>query len=367
MPAELNYRPYGLLAEITYRCPLRCPYCSNPATIEPLPELTTADWVRVISESSQLGVMQVGFSGGEPLARPDLEQLVAAARQAGLYTNLLTSGLGLDQPRAEALAAAGLDSLQLSFQADEPILGDEIAGVRAHERKLVAAKIAREAGLTLSVNAVLHRRNIDRLEEIIQLAESIGASRLELANVQFHGWAFENRKALLPTREQATNAFKIGAAAKERLRGRLEVFYVLPDYYEQRPKACMHGWGRKYICVNPVGQALPCPTAGVIPGLHFDNVRQHDLAWIWRESEAFRHFRGTAWMPEPCRSCPQKEIDFGGCRCQAALWTGDGASTDPVCSFSPHRRSIDALLAVIGECEPWTPRSNAAYTVGLRG
>ena len=308
-------------------------------------ELTTEEWKRVIREAAALGVLQIGFSGGEPLARRDLAELIRAAREAKLYTNLITSGIGLDDDRVRALRDAGLDSIQLSFQSDESSLADEIAGARAHERKLdVAAKI-RAAGIPLSLNFVIHRRNIDRLPQMIDLAEALGAERVELANVQFYGWAFRNRAALLPTREQVDRARDIATAAKARLAGKIDIFYVLPDYYETRPKPCLNGWGQRYLTVNPIGDVLPCPTASsAIPDLRLENVRTRDLDWIWRESESFNRFRGTEWMPEPCRSCPQKEIDFGGCRCQAALLTGNAANTDPVCEFSPNRAVVDAVL-----------------------
>jgi pyrroloquinoline quinone biosynthesis protein E len=308
-------------------------------------ELSTEEWKRVIREAAALGVLQIGFSGGEPLGRRDLEELVCIARKANLYTNLITSGIGLDGNRVRALRSAGLDSIQLSFQSDESSLADEIAGAPAQQRKLDAAAKIRDAGIPLSLNFVIHRRNIDRLPRMIELAESLGAQRVELANVQFYGWAFLNRAALLPTREQVTRAREIAAAAKARLAGAIDIFYVLPDYYETRPKPCLNGWGQRYLTVNPVGDVLPCPTASsAIPYLRFENVRTSNLEWIWQESESFNRFRGIEWMPEPCRSCPQKEIDFGGCRCQAALLTGNAARTDPVCEFSPNRTLVDAVL-----------------------
>ncbi len=372
-------RPYALLAEITYRCPLHCPYCSNPvaASLCEAPrrpqgggysngELTTEEWKRVIREAAALGVLQTGFSGGEPLARSDLAELIRAAREAKLYTNLITSGIGMDDDRVRALRDAGLDSIQLSFQSDESTLADEIAGTRAHERKLdVAAKI-RAAGISLSLNFVIHRRNIDRLPQIIDLTEALGAERVELANVQFYGWAFRNRAALLPTREQVDRARDIATAAKARLAGKIDIFYVLPDYYETRPKPCLNGWGQRYLTVNPTGDVLPCPTASsAIPDLRFENVRSHALDWIWRDSESFNRFRGTEWMPEPCRSCPQREIDFGGCRCQAALLTGNAANTDPVCEFSTNRATVDAVLHKInssnGRVHDWTYRVNPTH------
>jgi len=356
-------RPYALLAEITYRCPLHCPYCSNPRRAQNNQELTTNEWTRVIREAAALGVLQIGFSGGEPLVRRDLADLVRAAREANLYTNLITSGVGLDDDRMYALRDAGLDSVQLSFQSDNTDLADEIAGTRAHQHKLEAAAKIRAAGIPLSLNFVIHRRNIDRLPQMIELAESLSAERVELANVQFYGWAFLNRAALLPTREQAIRAREIATTAKARLAGKIDIFYVLPDYYEKRPKPCLGGWGQRYLTVNPIGEVLPCPTASsAIPDLCFENVRTRALDWIWRESESFNRFRGTEWMPEPCQSCPQREIDFGGCRCQAALLTGNAANTDPVCELSPNRSSVDAILrdlnSLSGHKRDWTYRVN---------
>jgi pyrroloquinoline quinone biosynthesis protein E len=356
-------RPYALLAEITYRCPLHCPYCSNPTRVRDDGELTTDEWTRVVGEAAALGVLQIGFSGGEPLVRRDLPELVRAAREANLYTNLITSGIGLDDDRVRDLRDAGLDSVQLSFQSDNMDLADAIAGARAHQRKLDGAAKIRAAGIPLSLNFVIHRRNIDRLPQMIELAESLSAERVELANVQFYGWAFLNRAALLPTREQVVRAREIATAAKARLVGKIDIFYVLPDYYETRPKPCLAGWGQRYLTVNPTGEVLPCPTASsAIPDLCFENVRAHALDWIWRESGSFNRFRGTEWMPEPCQSCPRREIDFGGCRCQAALLTGNAANTDPVCDLSPNRASVDAVLCDLNSSShhenDWTYRVN---------
>jgi pyrroloquinoline quinone biosynthesis protein E len=360
----VNERPYALLAELTYRCPLHCPYCSNPVRYPEGRELSTEDWRRVFSEAAALGVLHLGLSGGEPLARQDLAELVGAARRAGLYTNLITSGLGLTAPRARDLRQAGLDSVQISFQADDPALANAIAGTKAHDLKLEAVRALREAGLPLSLNVVLHRANIERLEQIIALAEKLGADRLELANVQYYGWGKLNQAQLLPTRHQVETALATALAAKERLAGRMELIYVLPDYYEERPKPCMQGWGRRYLTVNPVGQVLPCPNAAGIPGLVFDSVRERSLAAIWQESESFNRFRGTEWMSLPCRECPQKEIDFGGCRCQAALLTGNPGATDPVCMLSPDRKIIDQLLDQVGNesAMTWKPRNNPLDT-----
>src|SRR5207302_131057 len=319
-----NPRPYALLAEITYRCPLHCPYCSNPIAVHkrnleggfPVTarktglqelahpcnaELSTDEWKRVIRDAADLGILQIGFSGGEPLARRDLPDLIRAAREANLYSNVITSGIGLDDDRLCALRDAGLDSIQLSFQSDNTNLADEIAGTRAHQRKLDAAAKIRAAGIPLSLNFVIHRRNIDRLPQIIDLTEALGAERVELANVQFYGWAFRNRAALLPTRKQVDRARDIATAAKARLAGKIDIFYVLPDYYETRPKPCLNGWGQRYLTINPTGNVLPCPTASsAIPALSFENVRTRALDWICRESESFNRFRGTEWMPEPC-------------------------------------------------------------------
>jgi pyrroloquinoline quinone biosynthesis protein E len=334
-------RPLGLLAELTYRCPLGCPYCSNPTTLRHGgSELTTEEWERVIREAAQLGVLHVHFSGGEPLLHPGLPTLVAAARAAGLYTNLITSGIPFSRERAEALLSAGLDHVQLSVQSDEAPLADQIAGRRSHAAKLEAARLIRELGWPLTLNVVLHRSNIHRLPELIELAEELEADRLELANVQFYGWAHRNREALLPDLSALREAAAYVAEARGRLKGRLRLDYVLPDALADRPKPCMEGWGRRYLTVNPQGDVLPCPTASCIASLRFDNVRQQSLRWIWAESDAFNRFRGTAWMPEPCRSCEWRHTDFGGCRCQAALLTGDATNTDPACEFSPHRSTL---------------------------
>jgi PqqA peptide cyclase len=363
-------RPYALLAELTYRCPLHCPYCSNPTAVRDERELTTEEWQNIITAAADLGVLQVGFSGGEPLVRRDLPELVRAARQAGLYTNLITSGIGLDEKRAGELHDAGLDSVQLSFQADQDSLGDAIAGIPSHELKLAAAAAIRKTGIPLSLNVVIHRKNIERLPQILELAERLNATRIELANAQYYGWAFVNRTALLPTRDQVERAREIAVAAKTRLEGKMEIFYVLPDYYETRPKPCLAGWGQRYLTVNPIGDVLPCPTASsAIPDLRFENVRAQPLAWIWRESESFNKFRGTEWMPAPCRDCPERERDFGGCRCQAALLTGSANNTDPVCDLSPNRHLIEEIL---GQAQglradpPWRFRKNPATRTPAR-
>lgn len=356
----MSHRPYGLLAELTHRCPLHCPYCSNPTNLTARgDELSTSDWQRVLREAADLGVLQAGFSGGEPLVRGDLAELIRAARDANLYTHLITSAVGLTHARVRELREAGLDSVQISLQSDEPALADRIAGANAHAQKLTAARLVRESGLALSLNIVLHRLNIDRLAPMIALAEELGATRLELAHTQWLGWAFLNRPALMPGRAQVEEAARVATAAKARLAGRMEIFYVLPDYFGDRPKPCLHGWGRRFLAVNPVGAVLPCPTAGVIPSLRFESVRERPLRWIWENSDGFNRFRGTEWMPEPCQSCDLREIDFGGCRCQAALLTGDAAQADPVCSLSPHHALIQDATSGTDFIKPFTPRRNA--------
>jgi PqqA peptide cyclase len=344
-----------LLAEVTYRCPLHCPYCSNPVVYPAGRELSTADWRRVFGEAAQLGVLQVGFSGGEPLQRADLVELVSAARAAGLYTNLITSAVGLTRNRAGQLREAGLDNIQISFQSDQEALANGIAGTAAHQIKLQAARMVKELGFPLTVNVVLHRGNIARVAEIIALAESLEAERLELANAQYYGWAFQNRAALLPTRNQIAQAAGAVGSERTRLLGRMKILFVTPDYYSDRPKPCMNGWGTRFLTVNPVGEVLPCPTASSIKDLRFDNIRDRSLEWIWNESDAFNRFRGTAWMPLPCSECPQREVDFGGCRCQAALITGDSSVTDPACSLSPYREKLTRFVESIqstGEAVP---------------
>jgi pyrroloquinoline quinone biosynthesis protein E len=336
-----------LLAELTYRCPLHCPYCSNPVEYPGGRELSTAEWRRVLEEASRLGVLQAGFSGGEPLQRTDLPELIAAARAAGLYTNLITSAVGLTRKRAEELRDAGLDNIQISFQSDQEASANGIAGTAAHQTKLNAAEMVRELGFPLTVNVVLHRGNIARVAQIISLAENLGAERLELANTQYYGWAFQNRAALLPTRHQITRAAQVVGEHRKRLLGKMKILFVTPDYYSDRPKPCMNGWGARFLTVNPVGDVLPCPTASSIKDLRFDNVRERPLAWIWSDSESFNRFRGTEWMPLPCSECPQREIDFGGCRCQAALITGDSTVTDPACSLSPYRGKLIAFVESI--------------------
>jgi pyrroloquinoline quinone biosynthesis protein E len=358
-------RPFGLLAELTYGCPLHCPYCSNPLDLAAYrDELTTEEWQRVLAEARELGVLQLHLSGGEPLLRRDLLDLVHSASELGLYTNLITSALGLTSRRAEELRTAGLDHVQISIQAEEAALSDHIAGTPSFELKLAAARLVKELGWPLTLNVVLHRQNIDRIAGLLALAEELGADRIELAHTQYYGWGLLNRDGLLPSRAQLERADAVVRAAHERLQGRMEVIYVLPDYYGRYPKPCMGGWGRRQLTVVPNGDVLPCPTAQTLP-LPRASVREHSLAWIWAESPLFQRFRGTDWMPLPCRSCDRREVDFGGCRCQAFQLTGDAARTDPVCHLSPdHGIVAEAVHAANEAPSPHdpvvTPRSRHA-------
>ena len=339
-------RPTTLLAELTHRCPLHCPYCSNPLElIRGDAELSTDDWKRVFTQARELGVLQLGLSGGEPLVRKDLEELAAHARSIGLYSTLVTSGLGLTRKRAEALREAGLEHVQVSIQDSDTESAERIAGVSSVKQKRAAIALVKELGFAFSINVVLHRANLDRIGELIDLAGELGADRLELANTQYYGWGLKNRAALMPTREQVAKARGIAEAAIERYRKKMQILFVLPDYHEQYPKACYGGWGKLYIVVTPNGQALPCHAASTITSLSFPTVRERSLEWIWRESPGFQAYRGDAWMKEPCRTCPRKTVDFGGCRCQAFALTGDAANPDPVCTLTPFRRIIDEALA----------------------
>jgi pyrroloquinoline quinone biosynthesis protein E len=335
-------RPYTLIAELTYRCPLKCPYCSNPVDLAAHDgELTTDEWSRLFTEAEALGVVQLHLTGGEPLARADLEALVAKARSLSLYTNLITSAVPLARERLLALRDAGLDNVQISFQDTESLSANAIAGFPAHDRKLQAAAWVKELDLPLTVNVVLHRANIDDVAAIVQLAEQLNADRLELANTQYLGWALANREQLLPTREQLAAAAAVADAAKARLAGRMEILFVKPDYFGTRPKACMDGWARRFVHVIPTGHVLPCHAAMSISGLTFDSIRARSLAEIWRDSPAMQAFRGERWMQEPCVGCDRRALDFGGCRCQAFALTGDAAATDPACALSPRHSLVE--------------------------
>ncbi|HEX5493340.1 MAG TPA: pyrroloquinoline quinone biosynthesis protein PqqE [Mycobacteriales bacterium] len=342
-------KPFGLLAELTYACPLHCSYCSNPLDLADYrEELTTSEWQRVIAQAKELGVLQLHLSGGEPLQRRDLAEIVRGASELGLYTNLITSALGLSSGRAEQLRAAGLDHVQISIQADEPARSDSLAGTPSFERKTAAARLVKELGWPLTLNVVLHRHNIDRVARLLDLAEQLGPDRIELANTQYYGWAWRNRAGLLPSRDQVERAEATADAARERLKGRMQVIYVLPDYYGDYPKPCMGGWGRRQLTVTPNGDTLPCPAAHLLP-IPRASVREHSLAWIWESSPLFQRFRGTGWMPDPCRSCDRRDLDFGGCRCQAFQLTGDAARTDPVCHLSPDHAIVAEAVRAANE------------------
>ena len=340
--------PLWLLAELTYACPLQCPYCSNPMNIADYTrELSTDDWIRVMQQARKMGATQLGFSGGEPLVRKDLEILIAEARRLGYYTNLITSGVGMDETRIRAFKEAGLDHIQVSFQASSEELNNFIAGTNAFEHKKQMARLVKKYEYPMVLCFVLHRRNEDQIEDILELAVALEADYVELATTQYYGWAFHNREQLLPTRAQLAHAEQVAKAYQEKLKGKMKIYYVIPDYYENRPKRCMDGWGSVFLTIAPDGTALPCHAARQLPGIDFPNVRDHAVDWIWNESGAFNRFRGLEWMKEPCRSCPEKEKDLGGCRCQAFMLTGDAANADPVCDKSPHHELILDQIAQV--------------------
>lgn len=347
--------PLGLLAELTHRCPLGCPYCSNPLALDRRDdEIDAATWARVFREAAALGVLQVHLSGGEPAARRDLPEIVKAARDAGLYSNLITSGVGLTPQTLAALADAGLDHVQVSMQDSEQASADHIAGYEgaSARKRAIAGEVVR-IGLPLTINLVVHRANVGRIEPMVELALSLGASRVEIAHVQYYGWAMKNRAALMPSKAQVDEAVRQVEMLRARHHGRIVIDAVVPDYFARFPKPCVGGWGRRSLNVTPAGKVLPCHAAEVIPGLEFWNVREHSLGEIWRSSPAFNVFRGEAWMQEPCRSCARREQDFGGCRCQAFLIAGDARAADPVCHLSPQH----ALVTQLAE-----PRETMAYS-----
>ena len=337
--------PLALIAEITHRCPLHCVYCSNPVQMaSAASELATHEWQDVFAQAGKLGVLHAHFTGGEPLARKDLTALVSSAHSAGLYTNLITSGIGLNEQRLGELVGAGVDHIQLSFQDSREQAANWIAGAKAHAHKLELAREIRKHKIAFTVNLVVHRQNLDHLQEMIAFIEQMSPERIEIAHAQYYGWALMNRAALLPTRTQLERAVEVVAAAEKRLAGRIRIDSVVPDYYAKYPKACMGGWGRRLMLIHPTGKVLPCHAAEVIPGLEFENVREKSLEWIWQESTSFRRFRGEDWMPQPCRSCDRRSEDFGGCRCQALLLTGDPTATDPACSLAPQHHVIETTL-----------------------
>jgi len=338
--------PLWLLAELTYRCPLHCVYCSNPVDYTQYrEELSTDEWIRVLREARELGATQLGFSGGEPLMRDDLEALAAEARRLGYYSNLITSGIGLNERRIAALKEAGLDHIQVSFQDSTREMNDFLSSTRTFELKRRVAKMVKAHGYPMVLNVVLHRLNIDHVGQILDMAAELEADYVELANTQYYGFAYANRESLLPSRAQLERAEEVTRAFRARMGERMKIYFVVPDYYANRPKACMNGWGSVFLCVTPDGVALPCHEARMLPGLEFANVRSRDLRWIWRDSPGFNRYRGDDWMREPCRSCPEKGRDFGGCRCQAYLVTGEAANADPVCDKSPHHNLIVEVTA----------------------
>jgi len=337
--------PLALIAEVTHRCPLHCVYCSNPLELAGIQsELSTAEWTSVFQQAGKLGMLHAHFTGGEPLARTDLAELIVAARSAGLYTNLITSGIGLNEQRLQTLVDAGLDHIQISFQDSREEAANWIAGAKAHAHKIELSRGIRQHNLAFTVNLVVHRQNLDHLEEMIAFIEQLSPDRVEIAHTQYYGWALANRSALMPTREQLERAVAIVAEADKRLAGRMRIDSVVPDYYAKYPKACMGGWGRRLMLVNPSGKVLPCHAAEVLPGLSFENTRDKTLQWIWQESSSFQRFRGEEWMPDPCRSCDRRTEDFGGCRCQAFLLAGDATVTDPACSLAPTHEIVEAAV-----------------------
>ena len=340
-------RPLWLLLELSYRCPLHCVFCYNPTDFANIgPELETEDWLRVLREARKLGAVQLGLSGGEPLVREDLEIIVGEAHSLGFYINLITSGVGMTEARIAQLKRAGLDHIQLSFQDSSREMNDFLSSTRTFELKAKVAALIKKYEYPMVLNVVLHRLNIDHVGEILALAERIGAEYVELANTQYYGWAWLNRALLMPSREQLRRAEEVLEGFRARVGNKMKVFFVVPDYYETRPKACMNGLGSVFLTVTPDGIALPCHAARMLPGFEFPNVRSESVQTIWYDSPAFNHFRGTDWMREPCRSCPEKTRDFGGCRCQAYLLTGDAANADPVCDLSPlHHLVTDAVAA----------------------
>jgi len=354
--------PLWLLLELTYRCPLHCVFCYNPTQFAATgAELPTADWLRVLREARALGAVQLGLSGGEPLVREDLETIVAEAHGLGYYINLITSGVGLSEERISALKRAGLDHIQLSFQDSTRELNDFLSSTRTFDLKAKVAALIRKYEYPMVLNVVLHRLNIDHVGEILAMAESLGARYVELANTQYYGWAWLNRAHLLPSRAQLARAEQVTREFRARVAGRMDIYFVVPDYYETRPKPCMNGLGSVFLTIAPDGTALPCHAARMLPGFEFPNVRAREVRAIWYDSAAFNHFRGEAWMKEPCRSCPERQRDFGGCRCQAFLLTGDAANADPVCELSPHHAKVTAAVAAAEQAVA------AAGTPGARG
>lgn len=342
--------PLWLLAELTYRCPLQCPYCSNPVEIAKYDnELSTDDWFRVMQQARKMGAAQLGFSGGEPLVRQDLEELIAEARRLGYYTNLITSGVGMDEDRVKAFKEAGLDHIQISFQASNEELNNFLGGTKSFQHKYEMARVVKKYDYPMVLNIVLHRKNIDQIRDILDMTVELNADYVELASTQYYGWSRVNVDQLLPTREQLERAEVVAREYQEKMEGKSKIIYVIPDYFENRPKKCMNGWGNIFLTIAPDGSALPCHAAAQLPGLDFPNVRDHSIDWIWNDSPDFNKFRGMDWMKEPCRSCPEKEKDLGGCRCQAYMLTGDALNADPVCDKSPYHQKLHDDVERIGK------------------
>lgn len=342
---EKKYIPMWLLAELTYACPVQCPYCSNPLQISAnrKQELTTDEWINVLRQARKLGAVQLGFSGGEPLVRTDLLQLLQEAKTLGFYTNLITSAIGLDVDKIAAFKEAGLGHIQISFQGSNKESNEKFGGTDSFDQKMAMTKEVIRQKLPLGLNFVLHRHNLHQVEEFLETAEQLGAEFVELANTQYYGWAKHNQQGLLPSKKQLEDAERVTNEFRSRHQGNMDVFFVSPDYYDDRPKKCSNGWATTFITVTPEGDVLPCHAAKIIPGVEFPNVKQQNLGDIWRSSDLFNKYRGTDWMVEPCASCPEKEIDLGGCRCQALMLTGDAANADPVCSLSPYRDKVTAI------------------------
>ncbi|MGE5650426.1 MAG: pyrroloquinoline quinone biosynthesis protein PqqE [Bacillota bacterium] len=364
-------KPLWLTLELTYRCPLKCPWCNNPLDFKDYAqrELSTEEWKRVLREGRALGALQLGFSGGEPLQRDDLEELVAYADQLGYYTNLITSGIGLTEVRMLALKNAGLKQVQLSLQSTKAALTDELVGARAHAHKLEAARLIKAHGFPMVLNMPVGRQNIGDIDAMCELASGLGAEYIEFANLQYYNWALVNREELMPTIEQVRAAEATVNRWREKLDGSMTIYFVIPDYYEGRPKACMNGWGAIHLTIAPDGVAMPCQEARAIPGLEFESVRDKPLSWLWHESPLFRKYRGLDWLPEPCSSCSEKEKDFGGCRCQAFLLTGDASNTDPACSRSPHhhvvREAVGSVTRPLRFRKPLYKRTGSAVSTAF--
>jgi len=344
--ANLSGMPLWLLAELTYRCPLQCPYCSNPLEIANYKnELNTDHWLKVLREARKLGAMQLGLSGGEPLVRKDLELIVKEGADLGYYSNLITSGVGMDEERVVALKKAGLDHIQISFQASDQELNDFLGGTSSFQHKLDMARAVKANNYPMVLNIVIHRQNIDHIEDILKMTAELKADYVELASTQYYGWSALNVDSLLPSKEQLERAESIAHAYQDQYKDKMKILYVVPDYYETRPKACMNGWGSVFLTIAPDGRALPCHAAATIPDIEFPNVKDHSIEHIWNNSSAFNKFRGFDWMKDPCRTCPEKEKDFGGCRCQAFKLTGDASNADPVCSKSSHHQLLSDKVA----------------------